>query len=79
MTNQERNEKIVELRLELIKSRLSNKKTAKLNTREIKRTVARLLTFNNANKEPEVKKQEKKTEVKTETKKSEKKVKEAKK
>jgi ribosomal protein L29 len=51
MTNLERNEKIKELKVELIKARLSNKKTTKLNAKEIKRTIARLLTFNNANKE----------------------------
>jgi ribosomal protein L29 len=71
MTQNERNEKLKELKTELIKARLSNKKTTKLNAREIKRTIARLLTFNNANKEKieVVKKEDKKAEVKKSVKK----------
>jgi len=65
MTNENRNEKIKELGVELLKARLANKKTTKLNAREIKKTIARLHTFNNMNKEKkEEKKQEKKVEVK---------------
>ena len=71
MTNIERTEKIKELRMELIKARLNNKKTTNPNPREIKRTIARLFTFNNANKEKVEIKNEKKVDTKKETKKSE--------
>jgi ribosomal protein L29 len=42
-------EKIKELTSELIKARASGKKTGKINTREIKRTIARLLTIKQIN------------------------------
>ena len=41
-------EKIKELRLELVKSRIATKKTGK-GTIEIKRTIARLMTFRKIN------------------------------
>ena len=44
MSEKERQEKIKELNLELIKNKASNK--SKLQTREIKKAIARLLTFN---------------------------------
>jgi len=43
MTSVERKDKIKELKIELIKSKVGNKK-AQLSTREIKKTIARLLT-----------------------------------
>ncbi len=43
-------EKIKELKMELIKEKVSAAKGGKLKTREIKRTIARLLTFNRLNK-----------------------------
>jgi ribosomal protein L29 len=43
-------EKLVELKIELIKSKITTKKTGK-GTKEIKRTIARLKTFLNNNKE----------------------------
>lgn len=49
MPNKEIIEKIEELKLELLKSRAAAKKTGKSNTREIKRTIARLLTFKKIN------------------------------
>lgn len=47
MNEKEMNEKIEELKIELIKARVNVKKGggAKSNIREIKRTVAKLLTF----------------------------------
>lgn len=51
MQNKEREEKIKELNLELIKNQVNASKGGKLKTREIKRTIARLLTFNRLNKE----------------------------
>jgi ribosomal protein L29 len=42
--------KLEELKTELIKSKVGSKKTGKLNTREIKRTIARLITINKLNK-----------------------------
>jgi ribosomal protein L29 len=57
MTEQERNEKIKELGVELVKSRVKNKAQGKSNPREIRRTIARLLTFNVLkSKQQEVKK-----------------------
>ena len=44
MSEKEKNEKIKELRIELIKNKTSNK--GKIQTKEIKRAIARLLTFN---------------------------------
>jgi len=48
--------KIDELKLEMLKSRAATKKTGKSNTREIKRTIAKLLTFKNQIKSKENKK-----------------------
>lgn len=50
MSKDERDTKIKELKLELVKGSVAaNKTNAK--TKEIKRTIARLMTFNNSNKE----------------------------
>lgn len=49
MTNKEIEEKVKELRMELIKNQVSANKGGKLKTREIKRTIARLLTFSRIN------------------------------
>ena len=45
MASKEIEQKIEELKLEMLKSRAAGKKTGKSNTREIKRTIAKLLTF----------------------------------
>ena len=50
MSEKERNEKISELKMELIKERVNIGKGGKNRIREIKRTIARLLTFNNLNR-----------------------------
>jgi ribosomal protein L29 len=42
-----RNEKLKELRLELVKAKVGSQK-ASAKTKEIKRAIARILTFNNA-------------------------------
>lgn len=47
MTKEERDQKLKELHVELIKSKVANKKNGKLNTQLIKRTIAKLLTVNN--------------------------------
>ena len=49
MSENERNEKIKDLKMELVKSRLAVAKSGKLKIREIKRTIARLHTFNRLN------------------------------
>lgn len=49
MTSKEIEEKIKELKMELVKEIVSAAKGGKLKTREIKRTIARLLTFNRLN------------------------------
>ena len=51
MSEKERNSKIQDLKIELMKDRASAGKGGKMKTKEIKKTIARLLTFNNQNKE----------------------------
>tara|TARA_Y100000310_G_scaffold321762_1_gene379870 strand:- start:1203 stop:1406 length:204 start_codon:yes stop_codon:yes gene_type:complete len=51
MSEKERNEKIKDLKMELVKEKAVANKGGKLKTKEIKRTIARLLTFNRLNKE----------------------------
>ncbi|MFA5173776.1 MAG: 50S ribosomal protein L29 [Candidatus Pacearchaeota archaeon] len=51
MNEKEKQEKIKELKIELIKNRISSGKGGKMNMKEIKRTIARLLTFNRLNKQ----------------------------
>jgi len=46
MSKKEIEDKVKDLRLELVKNRISSGKGEKLKTKEIKRTIARLLTFN---------------------------------
>lgn len=46
MSEKEIEEKINELKMELIREKVSASKGGKLKTKEIKRTIARLLTFN---------------------------------
>lgn len=50
MTDKDREEKIKELKMQLIKEKVSVAKGGKLKAKEIKRTIARLLTFNRLNK-----------------------------
>lgn len=50
MSEKDRIEKIKDLRMELIKSKVAATKGGKLKIREIKRTIARLLTINRINK-----------------------------
>ncbi len=50
MSEKEIQEKIKELKMELIKEKVAATKGGKLKTREIKKTIARLLTFNRINK-----------------------------
>ena len=49
MSKKEIDDKIKDLKLELIKNKVNTGKGGKLKTREIKRTIARLLTFNRLN------------------------------
>ena len=49
MSEKERNSKISDLKMELMKDRASAGKGGKMKTKEIKRTIARLLTFNRLN------------------------------
>lgn len=46
MTKEEKNQKLEELRMELIKSRVSASKTGNSKVKEIKRLVARIITLN---------------------------------
>lgn len=50
MSNKERDEKIKELKMELMKERVNVAKGGKIKIREMKRTIAKLLTFNKLNK-----------------------------
>lgn len=49
ISQKEIEEKIKDLQMELIKNQISSGKGGKMKTREIKRTIARLLTFNKLN------------------------------
>ena len=53
MPERDRQEKLKELRLELIKSNVAANKSGKIKIREIRRTIAKLLTF--TAKKPETK------------------------
>lgn len=55
MSNSEREEKIKELKIELVKEKINITKGGKNKIREIKKTIARLLTFNRLNKSVELK------------------------
>jgi ribosomal protein L29 len=49
-------EKMKELKLEMLKARIASKKGGKSNAKEIKRTIARLMTFKNQLNQTEGKK-----------------------
>ena len=49
MSENEIQEKLKELKMELIKNKINAAKGGKLKTREIKRTIAKLLTINRLN------------------------------
>jgi len=49
ISKKEMEDKIKELKIELMKNQMSAGKGGKLKTREIKRTIARLLTFSRLN------------------------------
>lgn len=53
LSKDEREDKIKELKMELIKNKVAAK--AKTNIREIKRAIARILTFNRLNKYKDLK------------------------
>ena len=46
MVKEDREKKIKELKIELIKSRTRTTKTGNTNTKQIKKTIAKMLTFN---------------------------------
>ena len=50
MSEKEINEKIKDLKFELIKNQIDSGKGRKLKTKEIRKTIARLLTFNRLNR-----------------------------
>ena len=45
MGKEERNEKLKELKMELIKKNVAANKTSKIRTKEIKKAIARILTL----------------------------------
>ncbi len=49
MNSEEREKKLKELRVTLIKSKAKSTNTGGSNTREIKKTIAKILTFNASN------------------------------
>ena len=55
MSEKEINDKIKDLKFELVKNQISSGKGGKLKTNEIKKTIARLLTFSRLNKKEEKK------------------------
>lgn len=54
MAFQERNKKLKDLKLELIKSKANASKTGSKKTKEIKKIIARILTFNNQESREEI-------------------------
>jgi ribosomal protein L29 len=56
MSEKERNSKIQDLKIELMRDKASAGKGGKMKTKEIKRTIARLLTFNRINSKESVEK-----------------------
>ena len=50
MSEQDRKKKLNELKLELVKSKANASKTGSLKTKEIKKIIARILTFNSKSK-----------------------------
>ncbi len=46
MGNEEREKKLQDLKIELLKSKTNAAKTGNTNTKEIKKTIAKILTFN---------------------------------
>ena len=50
MTGKEINEKVDELRTEMIKARAASKKSGKSNLKTLKKIIARLMTVRNLNK-----------------------------
>ncbi|MFA5857145.1 MAG: 50S ribosomal protein L29 [Candidatus Pacearchaeota archaeon] len=57
LNEKDREEKIKELRMALIKDRVASSKGGKIKIKEIKRTIARLLTINRQNRKVEVSKE----------------------
>lgn len=49
MNNEDRNKKLKDLNMELIKSKTANTKSGSSNTKNIKKTIAKILTFNSSN------------------------------
>jgi ribosomal protein L29 len=60
MTEKERNDKLKDLRTELIKTKVGNKKNIKSSPGEIRRTIARLMTANKLNEKTKEKSEDKK-------------------
>ncbi len=50
MSSKERKEKIKDLKMELIKEKINLSKGGKVRMKEIKKTIARLLTYNKFNR-----------------------------
>jgi ribosomal protein L29 len=46
MSKEDREKKFKELKVELVKSRTKSSKTGSANTKQIKKTIAKMLTFN---------------------------------
>ena len=46
MNKEDREKKLKDLKIELIKSKTKTSKTGSSNTRQIKKTIAKILTFN---------------------------------
>lgn len=55
LTEKELNDKLKELKMELIKNQVGTSKGGKVKTREIKKTIARILTFSRLNKSKKTK------------------------
>lgn len=52
MSEKDREEKLKELKMELIKSKVASSKGGKIKIKEIKKTIARIITINRLTKNP---------------------------
>ena len=55
LSEKDREKKLKELKMELVKSRVQGTKSSSSKTKEIKKIIARIHTFNNLNKPKELK------------------------
>ena len=68
MNEKDRNDRMKDLKMELLKLRVGGRKSGKASFKEIRRAIARIMTFNSMNRIEKNKQEENKKETKTEVK-----------